>query len=276
MHTFGYIYICTNVTEWKHLFYCISTAPQRGTWWHWRHDVTPPFFIRLTVAKSNFASITWHESHICVAPCFVKSLAISLASLALPFYLGSLSTAHFFKGKRQNMFWFSLQLECEALFSPGWIQSPHYISAHKNLSSTYHLNPLLAVITLPAAQSSLARGGICNEKTSFNFPWQSRLRSPIQFHPRASKLKYRQTCTYHYTYIHAFLVLCIELHAARLPTKCCWRCLRHVRGWLGMTMLPLFAVVLLPYLARVVGLRCIHIPDAVPRPLFGIVTIFRK
>jgi hypothetical protein len=149
------------------------------------------------------------------------------------------------------VFWFSLQLVCEAFFSPGWIRSPHYISAHKNPSSTYTLNPLLAFITLPAAQCSVARGGSYNEKTSFNFPWQSRYRSPMQFHPRASKLKYRQTCTYHCTYIHAFLVLCIELHAVRVPIKCCWRCSHHVRGWSGM-LLPLFAVVLLLYLARLV------------------------
>lgn len=207
---------------------------------------------------------------------FCKSLAISLSSLALPYFLEPLSTAHFFKGKDKMCFDFPCDLNVKLFFSPGWIQSPHYISAHKNLSSTYSLNPLLAVITLPAAHSSVARGGNCNEKTSFTFPWQSRLRSPMQFHPRASKLKYRQTCTYYYTCIHAFLVLCIALHAARLPTKCCWRCLHHVRGRSGMTMLPLFAVVLLPYLARVVGLRCMRIPDAVPRPLFGIVTIFRK
>jgi len=157
-------------------------------------------------------------------------------------------------------------------FSTELVQSPHYISAHKNPSSTDPLNPLLAGITFLAAQCSVARGGNCNEKISFNFSWQRRDRSPIQFHPRASKLKYRQTCTFHYTYIHAFLALCIELHAARVPTKCCRRCSHPVRGWSGMTMLlPLSAVVLLPYLARVVGLRCTHIPDAVPSPLFGIV-----
>ena len=30
VHTSGYICMCTNVTEWKHLLYCISTVPQRG------------------------------------------------------------------------------------------------------------------------------------------------------------------------------------------------------------------------------------------------------
>jgi len=253
-----------------------NQVPQRGTWWQWQRGVTPPFFVRLTVAKSNFASITWHENRICVAPCFVKSLAISLASLPLPYSLGPLTTALFFWEKDKTCFDFPCNLHVTLFFSTEWIQSPHYISAHKNPSSTDPLNPLLAGITLPAAQCSLARGGNCNEKISCNFPWQSRYRSPMQFHPRASKLKYRQTCTSHYTYIHAFLALCIELHAARVPTKCCRRCSHPVRGWSGMTMVPLLSVVLLPYLARVVALRCIHIPVAVSSPLFGIVTIFRK
>jgi hypothetical protein len=34
------------------------------------------------------------------------------------------------------VFWCSLQLVCEAFFfCPGWIQSPHYVSAHKTLST---------------------------------------------------------------------------------------------------------------------------------------------
>lgn len=186
MHTLGYICTCTNVTEWKHLLYKYSAAKRNVM--TVKHGVTSPFFVRLTVAKSNFASISWRENHICVAPCFVKSLAISLTSLSLPCFLGPLSTAHFVKEKDK------MCVDCPAtcmwsfFFSPEWIQSPH-ISAHKNPSSTDPLNPLLAGITLPATQCSVARGGNCNEKMSFNFTWQSRYRSPMQFHPRASKLQ---------------------------------------------------------------------------------------
>ena len=103
-------------------------------WWPWRHGVIPPFFIRLTVAKSNFASITWHENHICVAPCFIKSLAVSLASLPLPYSLGPLSAAHFLEEKYKMSFNFPCNLYVKFSFfspTPEWIQSPQYVSAHK-------------------------------------------------------------------------------------------------------------------------------------------------
>jgi hypothetical protein len=111
---------------------------------------------------------------------------------------------------------FFLQLTCEAFFfSPGWIQSPHII-AQKIPSSKDPFNPLLAGIALPAAQCSVTWEGSCNVKMSYNIPWQIRYRTPVQFYLRATKLKYRQTCTYHCTYIDA-LFLCMDQIA------CCLR-----------------------------------------------------
>jgi hypothetical protein len=196
-------------------------------------------FVRLSVAKFIFASVTWNENHICVAPCYTVSYIFVLSSFALVFLGTSFNGSFFFKKKDRMVFFniFSLQLICDTFFNPGWNQSPHYVSAHKNPSSTDPQNPLLAS-SCPRAMGSVAWGGSCNGRTSFNFPWQSRDRSSMQFHPPARKLKYRHTCTYHCTYIYAFLVLCIEFHAARMRTNCCLRCLHHVRAWWSCHFLP--------------------------------------
>jgi hypothetical protein len=52
-----------------------------------------------------------------VAPCFVKSLAVSLASLALSYFLGPLATAHFLKEKDEMCFDVPCNLYVKLFFS---------------------------------------------------------------------------------------------------------------------------------------------------------------